>query len=98
MVARRMVDLMPILSNIRVRRTWRGLYPMTPDGSPLVGRSEEISGYIMAIGMCGQGFMLGVGLGELLARLVTDELTSDDEETLQILSAYREFHGQEALK
>jgi len=67
MVARRMVDLMPRLKNIRVRRTWRGLYPMTPDGSPLVGWSEEVPGYLMAIGMCGQGFMLGLGLGELLA-------------------------------
>ena len=37
MVARRMVDIMPRLKNIRVRRTWRGLYPMTPDGAPLVG-------------------------------------------------------------
>ena len=98
MVARRMVNLMPLLANIRVRRTWRGLYPMTPDGSPLVGKSEEIEGYIMAIGMCGQGFMLGVGLGELLARMLTDKLTPDDEETLQILSPYREFQGQEALK
>ena len=98
MVARRMVNLMPLLSNIRVRRTWRGLYPMTPDGSPLVGQSEEIEGYVMAIGMCGQGFMLGVGVGELLARMLTDKLTPDDEETLQILSPYREFKGQETLK
>jgi len=98
MVARRMVNLMPLLANIRVRRTWRGLYPMTPDGSPLVGKSEEIEGYVMAIGMCGQGFMLGVGVGELLARMLTDKLTPDDEETLQILSPYREFQGQEALK
>ncbi len=98
MVARRMVDLMPRLKNIRVRRTWRGLYPMTPDGSPLVGWSEEVPGYLMAIGMCGQGFMLGLGLGELLARMVTDALTADDEETLQILSPQRQFQGQEALK
>ena len=98
MVARRMVDLMPRLKNIRVRRTWRGLYPMTPDGSPLIGWSEEVPGYLMAIGMCGQGFMLGLGLGELLARMVTDALTADDEETLQILSPKRQFQGQEALK
>ena len=98
MVARRMVDLMPRLENIRVRRTWRGLYPMTPDGSPLVGWSEEVPGYLMAIGMCGQGFMLGLGLGELLARMVTDTLTEEDRETLEILSPQRQFQGQEALK
>ena len=99
MVARRMVDLMPRLENIRVRRTWRGLYPMSPDGSPLVGWSREIEGYLMAIGMCGQGFMLGPGLGELLARVVTqDKLDDKDQEVLDILSPYREFAGMEALK
>ncbi len=98
MVARRMVDLMPRLRNIRVRRTWRGLYPMTPDGSPLVGWAEEVEGYLMAIGMCGQGFMLGTGLGELLARMVTENLTTDDNETLAILSPQRQFQEQEALR
>ncbi|MEA3310120.1 MAG: FAD-binding oxidoreductase [Chloroflexota bacterium] len=99
LVSRRMVKLMPRLANLRVRRTWRGLYPMTPDGSPLVGWAEEVSGYLMAIGMCGQGYMLGPGLGELLARMVTQqELAAEDEETLAILSPYRAFTGEEALK
>ena len=68
MIARRMVDLMPKLGNLKVRRTWRGLYPMTPDGAPLVGRSPHLEGYIDAIGMCGQGYMLGPGVGALVAR------------------------------
>ncbi len=98
MVARRMVDLMPRLKNIRVRRTWRGLYPMTPDGFPIVGRSKDVQGYILAVGMCGQGLMLGPGLGELLTRLVQDRLTEQDHETLKYMSPYREFAGQEKLK
>lgn len=99
MVARRMVGLMPRLANVRVRRTWRGLYPMTPDGSPLVGWSNDVEGYLMAIGMCGQGFMLGPGLGELLARMVTqDRLAAEDQEVLEILSPNREFVGTEKLK
>lgn len=98
MVAQRMVDLMPRLANIRVRRTWRGLYPMTPDGSPLVGWSREVEGYLLAVGMCGQGFMLGPGLGELLCRMVLRQTTVDDEESLAILSPYREFKGMEKLK
>ena len=98
MVARRMVDLMPRLADVRVRRTWRGLYPMTPDGSPLVGWSREANGLLLAVGMCGQGFMLGPGVGELIARMVQDRLTPDDCQTLEILSPYREFVGQEKLK
>jgi sarcosine oxidase subunit beta len=38
MVARRMVDLMPRLKNLRVRRTWRGLYPMTPEDQEVLER------------------------------------------------------------
>ncbi len=98
MVARRMIDLMPRLANIRVRRTWRGLYPMTPDGSPLVGWSREVEGYLLAAGMCGQGFMLGPGLSELLTRMVLQQTTADDAESLAILSPYREFKGMEKLK
>jgi len=98
MTARRMVGLMPKLANLKVRRTWRGLYPMTPDGSPLVGRSKELEGYIDAIGMCGQGYMLGPGVGALVARLATDRLQEGDAAILDELSPNRVFGGVEALK
>lgn len=98
MIAPRMVDLMPKLVNIKVRRTWRGLYPMTPDGFPVVGRVRELEGYIHAVGMCGQGYMLGPGLGVLLARVVQNTTTPEDEEILAELSPYRGFGGEEKLK
>jgi len=98
MIAPRMVGLMPKLANIRIRRTWRGLYPMTPDGFPIVGRSRQLEGYVFAVGMCGQGFMLGPGIGSLLSRMVQHELTPEDEETLEELCPYREFGGEEKLK
>jgi sarcosine oxidase, subunit beta len=98
MVARRMVDLVPRLGNLRVRRTWRGLYPMTPDGFPIVGRAKEVEGLLLAVGMCGQGFMLGPGVGELIVRLVRKETTPQDEEVLTYLSPYREFIGREKLQ
>ena len=98
MVARRMVDLIPRLRNLRVRRTWRGLYPMTPDGFPVVGWTRALEGYMLAVGMCGQGFMLGPGLGELITRMVLGTTTEEDRETLSYLSPYREFVGQEKLK
>ncbi len=98
MVAQRMVDLMPRLRHLRVRRTWRGLYPMTPDGFPLVGWAREVRGLLLAVGMCGQGFMLGPGLGEILAHMVQDKLPAKDREILEFLSPYREFKGMEKLK
>lgn len=98
MVSRRMVRLMPRLANLRIRRTWRGLYPMTPDGAPLVGWSEQLEGYLMAIGLCGQGFMLGPGLGELLDRMVRHDEREEDVAILEELSPERTFVGEAALK
>lgn len=98
MIAGRMVELVPRLRNLRVRRTWRGLYPMTPDGFPVVGWDRAIEGHLLAVGMCGQGFMLGPGLGELLTRMVLGRTDEGDRETLSYLSPYREFKGQEKLK
>jgi len=98
MVSQRLVEVMPKLGNIRVRRTWRGLYPMPPDGFPIVGWTREVEGLSLAVGMCGQGFMLGPGLGELLALMVQDDLEAEDRDVLAHLSPYRQFEGQERLK
>ena len=98
-VCTRMVQLLPRLQYIRVRRVWRGLYPMTGDGLPLVGWNRHVNGLLHAAGMCGQGFMLGPGLGELVARLVTHAQTATDHMVMDKFSPYRDLACQvEALK
>lgn len=96
-VIERMIDIYPRLRHIRVRRTWRGLYPMTPDGFPIVGFTEDICNYYLATGMCGQGYMLGPGLGWILAEKLVKKSTEYDT-ILDTLSLYRDFKGEEALK
>ena len=97
-VCARMVSLLPRLKNLRVRRAWRGLYPMTPDGSPLVGWSSDVGGLLHATGMCGQGLMLAPGVGELVARLVAGQTTETDRLILKEFAPDRSFEGEEALK
>jgi glycine/D-amino acid oxidase-like deaminating enzyme len=97
-VAKRMVSLFPKLANLKVRRTWRGQYPMTPDGFPIVGVAKTIPNFINAIGMCGQGYMIGPGLGELLTRIVTYELTQEDLDVLKHFDMERDFSGIEHFK
>ncbi len=98
LAASRIVEVMPRLKNIRVRRTWRGLYPMTPDGNPILGWAPNLQGYLLAVGLCGQGFMLGPGMAELLVRLLQNNLTSSDQEILAALSPTRSFANKEMLK
>jgi len=97
-VAKRMVALFPKLANLKVRRTWRGQYPMTPDGFPIVGATEEYPNFINAVGMCGQGYMLGPGMGELLSRIVSCQLTDQDLDVLKHFTLYRDFSGIEHFK
>ena len=97
-VCTRMIQLLPRLKNLRVRRTWRGLYPMTPDGSPLVGWNRKVKGLLHATGMCGQGLMLAPGVGEVVARMIAGDTTPSDDLILKEFSPHRRFKGEEALK
>jgi sarcosine oxidase subunit beta len=97
-VSRRMIRLMPALANVKVRRTWRGLYPMTPDGFPIADFPRSTPGYALAVGMCGQGFMLGPGLGSALASVIAGEKNKEDLEILAGFKLDRDFSSQEKLK
>ncbi len=97
-IAKRMVQLLPRLKNIKIRRTWRGLYPMTPSGNPIIGTVNKVEGYINAVGMCGQGFMLGPGTGELISRIISNKTTPGDTLILNNLSTEDEFFDGEILR
>lgn len=94
---RRMLELYPRLRNLKVRRTWRGMYPMTPDGLPIVGYAREAENLLHAVGMCGQGFMIGPGLGRILAAAIATEST-EYQLIFDELQPYRKFEGMELLK
>lgn len=96
--SKRMLEVYPRLRFLKVRRTWRGQYPMTPDGFPIVGIKRECPNMVNAVGMCGQGFMLGPGMGELVGRICMDSCTADDARVLQSFDPYRDFSGMEAFK
>jgi sarcosine oxidase, subunit beta len=91
--AARLVTLLPRLKNLLVRRVWRGLYPMTPDGAPVVGAVPQVPGLLLGIGMCGQGFMLGPGVGMNLASIVARGRPLIPRETFDLVSPSRDLRG-----
>ena len=92
-VAARLLELLPRLRNLTIRRVWRGLYPMTPDGRPIVGPAPGVQGLYFGVGMCGQGFMLGPGVGRCLASLVARGRPSIETEIFETLSPGRTLLG-----
>jgi len=99
-IAARLVEVIPRLKNLLIRRVWRGLYPMTPDGSPVVGKAPNVEGFVLGVGMCGQGFMLGPGVGANLAALIAHGSPRIDREVFDLLSPARDLYRgkKEALK
>jgi sarcosine oxidase subunit beta len=88
-LANRLVSLIPRLRGLTIRRLWRGLYPMTPDGVPVIGRAPGVQNMYLGIGMCGQGFMMGPGVGYNLASHITKGKPEMDQEIYELLSPNR---------
>jgi sarcosine oxidase subunit beta len=99
-IAKRLVELIPRFKQLTIRRIWRGLYPMTPDGVAVVGSTNKVDGLYLAVGMCGQGLMLGPGVGYNLAYLITKGKPSIAQDVFELLSPDRDFYSskKEALK
>jgi len=63
---------MPLLEQASMAHHWAGLYEMTPDAHPLIGRLEPLSNAYVVAGFSGHGFMHGPIAGKLLAEIMLD--------------------------
>jgi sarcosine oxidase subunit beta len=98
-IAKRLVDLIPRFKHLVIRRLWRGLYPMTPDGLPIIGEAPDVSGFYLAAGLCGQGFMMGPGIARNMAHYIARGKPYLDTYLFDALSPLRDFYAKkEALK
>jgi len=68
-LAAHVLELMPSLAQLRVLRQWAGLCDMTPDFSPIMGRTP-VDGFLIDIGWGTYGFKAGPVAGETMAELV----------------------------
>ncbi|HLZ30825.1 MAG TPA: FAD-binding oxidoreductase [Chloroflexota bacterium] len=66
------VRRMPLLEHAGLARHWAGLYEMTPDAHPMVGRLEPFENVFVAAGFSGHGFMQGPIIGKLMAEVMLD--------------------------
>lgn len=74
-MARKAVEQLPVLRDLRVVRQWAGHYGISPDGQPVLGPVPGIEGYFLALG-CGKGFMLSPMIGQLTAEFLAGEETA----------------------
>jgi len=63
---------MPLLENVGISSRWAGLYEVTPDAHPILGRVPEVDGFYCINGFSGHGMMHGPICGLLLAEEILD--------------------------
>jgi len=81
---------MPLLENVGLSSRWAGLYEVSPDAHPLLGKVPEVEGFYIINGFSGHGFMHGPACGLLLAEEILDGRAHTLDSTSLRLSRFRE--------
>jgi D-amino-acid dehydrogenase len=66
------------LEDAKVIETWCGLRPCTPDGLPIISRSQRLENLTVAAGHAMLGMSLGPVTGKMVSQLVNGEKTDND--------------------
>ena len=90
-LAGHVLELMPALGKVRLLRQWAGLCDMTPDFSPIMGKTP-VDGFLVDVGWGTYGFKAGPVSGEAMAQCIASG------QTPEIISAFGlERFGEGAL-
>ncbi len=63
---------LPVLEKAGLLTHWAGLYEVTPDAHPILGRIPTVEGFYVMAGFSGHGFMHGPVAGLLMAEEIVD--------------------------
>lgn len=69
--SRRFSERFPVFSNALFVGSYTGLYDVTPDWNPILGRSP-VQGIYLCAGFSGHGFKIGPAIGEMMAEEVVE--------------------------
>ena len=75
-LAGHVLELMPALSKMRLLRQWAGLCDMTPDYSPIMGKTP-VEGFYLDVGWGTYGFKAGPVSGEAMAEAIATSGTPE---------------------
>ena len=62
----------PCFKQILALNSYTGLYDVTPDWHPVLGRVDGVEGFYMCAGFSGHGFKIGPAIGEVMAEEIVD--------------------------
>ena len=72
LVAERLAQRLPRLADMRLGDVWAGIYPMRPDGRPVVGPHDGRASVVTVAGAGGSGLQSSPALGRIAADWILD--------------------------
>jgi sarcosine oxidase subunit beta len=66
------MERLPLLGDAEISAEWAGLYEVTPDDQPILGKLPQVEGLFSCAGFSGHGLMHGPAAGLLLAEEILD--------------------------
>ena len=67
-VGAQVAERFPSFGEAGLASSWTGVYDVTPDWNPVLGRLPDVPGLIVGYGFSGHGFKLSPGVGRVLAQ------------------------------
>ncbi|MEL7428906.1 MAG: FAD-binding oxidoreductase, partial [Pseudomonadota bacterium] len=74
----------PQVGKPEIKTAWAGMIDSMPDIVPVVDRTREIPGMIIATGMSGHGFGIGPGFGKIVAAMAQNKPVGHDMSRFRI--------------
>jgi len=69
-VGAQVAERFPSYADAGLASSWTGVYDVTPDWNPVLGRLPDVAGLVVAYGFSGHGFKLSPAVGRVLAQEV----------------------------
>ena len=66
------MERLPLLAEAEISAEWAGLYEVTPDDQPILGKLPQVDGLFSCAGFSGHGLMHGPAAGLVLAEEILD--------------------------
>ena len=67
-VGAQVAERFPSFASAGLASSWTGVYDVTPDWNPVLGRLPDVPGLVVAYGFSGHGFKLSPAVGRVLAQ------------------------------
>lgn len=80
---KRLSELLPVMANGFVHRTYACVYDYTADAMPILDRAPELDGLYFALGFSGGGFSLSPYVGRVMAKFIATGKKTDQLEMLR---------------